>query len=89
MGTFAAAGDARQHIYDELAVMYEQKNDKGAARANYEKAVNADGENDGALCHFVRLMRKGGDAKDGERIKEFAKKYLEVAPKGECAGEMH
>jgi tetratricopeptide (TPR) repeat protein len=75
-------------IYDELAMMHDSKNDKGAARGNWEKALNADSDSDAATCHFVRFLRKGGDAKDGEHIKELAKKYLELAPKGECAGEM-
>ncbi|MBK7862804.1 MAG: tetratricopeptide repeat protein [Archangiaceae bacterium] len=85
--SFGNAGVASR-VYDELAALYEAKNDKGAARGNYEKALNADGDNDAALCHFVKFLKKGGDAKDGDRIKDLTKKYLEVAPKGECAAEL-
>ncbi len=85
--SFANAQTASR-IYDELAAMFDGKGDKGAARGNWEKSINADAENPAAICHFVRFLRKGGDAKDGERIKDLAKKYLEVEPKGECAGEM-
>jgi tetratricopeptide (TPR) repeat protein len=76
-------------IYDELATMLDGKGNKEGANSNWEKAVNADGDNDAAICHFVRFLRKGGDAKEADHIKSLAKKYLEAAPKGECAGEMH
>ncbi len=73
---------------DELAQLFDQKGDKGAARANFEKAINADADNDAATCHFARFLIKGGDAKDKDHIKDLAKKYLELAPKGECVGEL-
>ncbi len=77
------------NIYDELATVYsESKNDKGSANANWEKALNADSENVNAICHFWRFLKKNGDPKTNERQKELVKKYLELAPKGECAGEM-
>jgi tetratricopeptide (TPR) repeat protein len=84
-----AFGDAAlaSQAFDDLGQIFEQKNDKGAARGNYEKAV-LDTDNSAAACHFVRFMAKGGDPKDKEHMKDLAKKYVENAPKGECAGEM-
>jgi hypothetical protein len=84
-----AFGDAllASQIYDELAQIFEEKGDKGAARDNYEKAVLSE-DNAAAFCRFVRFLVKGGAAQDKDQIKALAKKYVENAPRGECAGEM-
>jgi cellulose synthase operon protein C len=73
---------------DAAAMLLDAKGDKGAARGNFEKALNSDSENDAAICHYVKFLQRGADAKDKDRIKELAKKYVEVAPRGECVGDM-
>jgi tetratricopeptide (TPR) repeat protein len=84
-----AFGDAMlgSQSNDELGMIFEEKNDKAAARANYEKAAVVD-ENVVATCHLARLLIKGGDAKDKDQIKILAKRYVENAPKGDCAAEL-
>jgi tetratricopeptide (TPR) repeat protein len=75
-------------IYDETATMLDGKGDKGGALSYWEKALAADSDSEKATCNFVRFIKRGGDAKQAGRLKELQKKYLEIAPKGECAGEM-
>ena len=84
-----AFGDAMlgSQSNDELGVVFEEKGDKNAARANYEKAAVVD-ENVVATCHLARLLAEIGAAGDKEQLKGLAKKYVENAPKGECAAEL-
>jgi tetratricopeptide (TPR) repeat protein len=72
--------------YDELGVTLEQKGDKDGARANYEKALNADREYAAAYCHYGLLLSK--DGKEKEKAKEIAKEYLKLAPREACAEDM-
>jgi tetratricopeptide (TPR) repeat protein len=84
-----AFGDAllASQCNDEMAQIYEEKKDTGAARARYEKATLSP-DNPAAFCRFVHFMQKGGDAKDKDEIKRLAKTYAENAPRGECFAEM-
>jgi len=76
------------NIYDELAQMYDGKGDKEKAKLNWERAVGADEQNAPAVCRYVRHLKKLGDPKSAEEIKKWSKTYLELEPKGECAGDM-
>lgn len=75
-------------VFDELGATYELKNDKDRARANYEKALNADREYAASYCHYARLLAKLGDPKDKDKQKDVAKEYLKLEPQGECAADM-
>ncbi len=72
--------------YDELGVTLEQKGDKDGARANFEKALNADREYAPAYCHYGLLLAK--DGKERDKAKEIAKEYLKLAPRDTCAPDM-
>lgn len=72
--------------YDELGVTLELKGDKDGARANYEKALNADREYAPAYCHYALLL--GKDPKEKEKTREIAKEYLKLAPRDTCSSDM-
>jgi tetratricopeptide (TPR) repeat protein len=72
--------------YDELGVTLELKGDKDGARANYEKALNADREYAPAYCHYALLLSK--DPKEKEKMREIAKEYLKLAPRDSCSSDM-
>ena len=75
--------------YNEAALTYEKKGDAAKARDNYEKANNADRDYEPAACSYARFLVRGGDAKDKEKVKELAKRYMELTGgRGECAGDL-
>lgn len=84
---FSEPGLAANTFY-ELAQTYELKGDKDRARAQYEKALNADKDFAATYCAYARLLTKLGDAKDKDLIKNAAKEYVRLEPQGECAPEM-
>jgi cellulose synthase operon protein C len=79
--------------YDEVAATQDAKGDKAKAREFYERANNADRDYDPAACHYARWLLKGGDGskdkeKDKEKVRDLAKRYLDLNPRGECAAEL-
>jgi tetratricopeptide (TPR) repeat protein len=74
--------------YDELAQTYDLKKDKDKARVNFEKALNAEQDNQDAYCHYAKFLEKLADAKDKDLTKKLASKYLKLDPKGGCADDM-
>ena len=53
-----------------------------------EKAMNANHDNEKALCDYTKFLAKQGDPKDKDKLKTLADGYLKLAPKGECANDM-
>lgn len=78
--------------YDELALTFEVRGkdtDKDKARANYEKALNADKEYAPAYCHYAKfLVRHPGDSRDREKARVLAVESLKLEPQGACASDM-
>lgn len=79
--------------YDELALTYDLRNkegDRDKARANYEKALNADKDYAAAYCHYAKfLSRRGSDpSRDREKVKLLATEALKLEPQGACAADM-
>lgn len=74
--------------YDLEGLCFVELKDNGKARDSLEKAMNAEHDNDKALCDFTKFIAKLGDPKDKEKIKTLADGYLKLAPKGECANDM-
>jgi len=63
--------------------------DKDKARANYEKALNADKEYAPAYCHYAKLLvRHPGDSRDREKARVLAVESLKLEPQGACASDM-
>jgi len=74
--------------YDLEGLCFVELKDNNKARDALEKAMNAEHDNDKALCDFTKFIAKLGDPKDKEKIKTLADGYLKLAPKGECANDM-
>jgi tetratricopeptide (TPR) repeat protein len=73
-------------VYDDLAATYEKKGERDNARANYEKALNADKENPAPYCHFAKFLSK--DPKDKDQAKAIAAAFVKMAPQDPCAAEV-
>src|SRR5439155_1294487 len=79
----------RVHYHIELCkILMAKEGAEKEAEGQLRKSLAADSDNDAAICHYVRFLKKDGTNKDAEHIRELMKKYREIAPKGECAGEM-
>jgi tetratricopeptide (TPR) repeat protein len=74
--------------YDELGQTAELKNDRDRARVGYEKALNADKDYAPAYCHYGRFLQRLNDARERDKVRAVASRYLELDPRGECALEM-
>lgn len=72
--------------YDEAGLLYEGRGTKDKADQAYKNALNAEPQYDDAYCHYAKFLSKDPAMKD--KATGFAKKYLELSPKGECAAEM-
>lgn len=77
--------------YDELALTYDMRGkdgDRDKARANYEKALNADKEYAPAYCHFAKSLSRHGGDREREKVKALASESLKLEPQGPCASDM-
>jgi cellulose synthase operon protein C len=72
--------------YDEAGLLHEAKGNKDKADLAFKNALNAEPQYDEAYCLYAKFLSKDPAMKD--KVAGFAKKYLELSPKGDCAAEM-
>ncbi len=85
---FVGDSDMVSMSYDLEGLCLVEKKDLSKAKDALEKAMNANHDNEKALCDYTKFLAKQGDPKDKDKLKTLADGYLKLSPKGECANDM-